>query len=174
MIMKLLNGFIPGHFKVIRQCVTFYRPVLNREWLVSACLSTLCLGFPRTLAQALALNNLYQLDLVISLNVPYETLRERLSDRWVHPASGRVYNLGFNPPRVKVSNSSSDIIISVIYSAWHLQFCGGLLIFLRAVLSFKFFSPHYLCQWLHGGCLSKGGNQMDNIFSHCTTATKSF
>ncbi|XP_029938284.1 adenylate kinase 4, mitochondrial [Salarias fasciatus] len=56
-------------------------------------------GFPRTLAQAVALNNLYQLDLVISLNIPYETLRERLSDRWIHPASGRVYNMGFNPPR---------------------------------------------------------------------------
>uniref|UniRef100_A0A3Q3VYH4 GTP:AMP phosphotransferase AK3, mitochondrial n=1 Tax=Mola mola TaxID=94237 RepID=A0A3Q3VYH4_MOLML len=56
-------------------------------------------GFPRTLSQAQALNNLFQLDLVISLNIPYETLRERVSDRWVHPASGRVYNMGFNPPR---------------------------------------------------------------------------
>ncbi|KAE8293950.1 Adenylate kinase 4, mitochondrial [Larimichthys crocea] len=58
-------------------------------------------GFPRTLAQAQALNSLYQLDLVISLNIPYETLKERLSDRWIHPASGRVYNMGFNPPRVQ-------------------------------------------------------------------------
>ncbi|KAG8003188.1 Adenylate kinase 4 [Nibea albiflora] len=58
-------------------------------------------GFPRTLAQAEALNSLHQLDLVISLNIPYETLRERLSDRWIHPASGRVYNMGFNPPRVQ-------------------------------------------------------------------------
>uniref|UniRef100_A0A8C6Q949 Adenylate kinase 4 n=1 Tax=Nothobranchius furzeri TaxID=105023 RepID=A0A8C6Q949_NOTFU len=58
-------------------------------------------GFPRTLAQAQALNNLYQLDLVISLNIPYETLRERLSNRWIHPASGRVYNMSFNPPRVQ-------------------------------------------------------------------------
>ncbi|CAI5637269.1 unnamed protein product [Oreochromis niloticus] len=58
-------------------------------------------GFPRTLGQALALNNLYQLDLVISLNIPYETLKERLSDRWIHPASGRVYNMGFNPPQVQ-------------------------------------------------------------------------
>lgn len=64
--------------------------------------TTFFLGFPRTHAQALALNNLYQLDLVISLNIPYETLRERLSDRWIHPGSGRVYNMGFNPPRVQV------------------------------------------------------------------------
>ncbi|XP_068599293.1 adenylate kinase 4, mitochondrial [Brachionichthys hirsutus] len=58
-------------------------------------------GFPRTLSQAKALHDLCQLDLVISLNIPYETLRERLRDRCVHPASGRVYNLGFNPPRVQ-------------------------------------------------------------------------
>ncbi|KAM9383811.1 adenylate kinase 4, mitochondrial isoform 1-T2 [Pholidichthys leucotaenia] len=63
----------------------------NHSWLLD--------GFPRTLAQARALNNLCQLNLVISLNIPYETLRERLSDRWIHPASGRVYNMGFNPPR---------------------------------------------------------------------------
>ncbi|XP_028300367.1 adenylate kinase 4, mitochondrial [Gouania willdenowi] len=58
-------------------------------------------GFPRTLTQASALNALYQLDLVISLNIPYETLRERLSDRWIHAGSGRVYNMGFNPPQVQ-------------------------------------------------------------------------
>lgn len=58
-------------------------------------------GFPRTLAQAQALEGVCRLDLVISLNIPYETLRERLSDRWIHPASGRVYNMGFNPPQVQ-------------------------------------------------------------------------
>ncbi|XP_053710842.1 adenylate kinase 4, mitochondrial isoform X1 [Synchiropus splendidus] len=58
-------------------------------------------GFPRTLSQAQALNSLYQLDLVISLNIPFETLKDRLSDRWIHPESGRVYNMGFNPPRVQ-------------------------------------------------------------------------
>lgn len=73
--------------------------------------SALCPGFPRTLAQAVALNNLYQLDLVISLNIPYETLRERLSDRWIHPASGRVYNMGFNPPRVQVSEAYIDVTV---------------------------------------------------------------
>ncbi|XP_003974456.2 adenylate kinase 4, mitochondrial [Takifugu rubripes] len=58
-------------------------------------------GFPRTLVQAQALNRLVQLDLVIILNVPYATLTERLSHRWIHPPSGRVYNMGFNPPRVQ-------------------------------------------------------------------------
>lgn len=63
----------------------------------------LFVGFPRTLVQAQALNRLVQLDLVIILNVPYATLTERLSHRWIHPPSGRVYNMGFNPPRVQVS-----------------------------------------------------------------------
>lgn len=58
-------------------------------------------GFPRTSGQAVALNAVCQMDLVISLNIPFETLRERLSDRWIHPASGRVYNMGFNPPCVQ-------------------------------------------------------------------------
>uniref|UniRef100_A0A3B4B1D6 Adenylate kinase active site lid domain-containing protein n=1 Tax=Periophthalmus magnuspinnatus TaxID=409849 RepID=A0A3B4B1D6_9GOBI len=58
-------------------------------------------GYPRTLRQAQALNDLYPPHMVISLNIPYETLRERLSDKWIHPASGRVYNMTFNPPRVK-------------------------------------------------------------------------
>ncbi|XP_068809558.1 adenylate kinase 4, mitochondrial isoform X2 [Struthio camelus] len=57
-------------------------------------------GFPRTLGQAEALDRICEPDLVISLHVPFETLKDRLSARWVHPASGRVYNMDFNPPHV--------------------------------------------------------------------------
>ncbi|XP_077189565.1 adenylate kinase 4, mitochondrial isoform X1 [Paroedura picta] len=57
-------------------------------------------GFPRTMGQAEALDKICELDLVISLNIPFETLKDRLSARWIHPASGRVYNMEFNPPRV--------------------------------------------------------------------------
>ncbi|KAK2543214.1 Ak4 [Columba livia] len=58
-------------------------------------------GFPRTLGQAEALDRICELDLVISLNIPFETLKDRLSARWVHPGSGRVYNMDFNPPQVQ-------------------------------------------------------------------------
>ncbi|NWS15709.1 KAD4 kinase, partial [Pachyramphus minor] len=58
-------------------------------------------GFPRTLGQAKALDRICELDLVISLNIPFETLKDRLSARWVHPGSGRVYNMDFNPPHVQ-------------------------------------------------------------------------
>ncbi|NXB48293.1 KAD4 kinase, partial [Leucopsar rothschildi] len=60
-----------------------------------------CPGFPRTLGQAKALDGICELDLVISLNIPFETLKDRLSARWVHPASGRVYNMDFNPPHTQ-------------------------------------------------------------------------
>uniref|UniRef100_A0A8C6R7G0 Adenylate kinase 3 n=1 Tax=Nannospalax galili TaxID=1026970 RepID=A0A8C6R7G0_NANGA len=57
-------------------------------------------GFPRTLVQAEALDRICDVDLVISLNIPFETLKDRLSRRWIHLPSGRVYNLDFNPPHV--------------------------------------------------------------------------
>ncbi|KAJ6669535.1 hypothetical protein lerEdw1_000083 [Lerista edwardsae] len=57
-------------------------------------------GFPRTVPQAEALDKVYPVDTVIDLDVPFETIRERLTARWIHPASGRVYNLDFNPPKV--------------------------------------------------------------------------
>jgi nucleoside-triphosphate--adenylate kinase len=61
-------------------------------------------GFPRTLAQAKTLTKAnLGLDRVINLNVPFDVIINRLKHRWVHPASGRVYNLEFNPPKVAVS-----------------------------------------------------------------------
>ncbi|EGW02087.1 adenylate kinase 4, mitochondrial [Cricetulus griseus] len=57
-------------------------------------------GFPRTLEQVEeeALDRIC--DLVINLNIPFETLKDLLSRRWIHPSSGSVYNLDFNLPQV--------------------------------------------------------------------------
>ncbi|XP_030625551.1 GTP:AMP phosphotransferase AK3, mitochondrial isoform X2 [Chanos chanos] len=57
-------------------------------------------GFPRTVAQAEALDTMCSVDTVINLNVPFDTIKERLTSRWVHLASGRVYNIDFNPPKI--------------------------------------------------------------------------
>ncbi|KAK2107208.1 hypothetical protein P7K49_016722 [Saguinus oedipus] len=57
----------------------------------------------QTLGQAEALDKICEVDLVVSLNIPFETLKDRLSRRWIHPPSGRVYNLDFNPPHVHVN-----------------------------------------------------------------------
>ena len=60
-------------------------------------------GFPRTLNQSKALDkHSLTVDRVISLNVPFEVIINRLKHRWIHPASGRVYNLEFNPPKIMV------------------------------------------------------------------------
>lgn len=58
-------------------------------------------GFPRTMEQAVALDESLQVDLVVDLNVPVDTIVERISDRWIHPASGRIYNYSYNPPKNK-------------------------------------------------------------------------
>ncbi|KAM5194709.1 GTP:AMP phosphotransferase AK3, mitochondrial [Mantella aurantiaca] len=57
-------------------------------------------GFPRTVPQAQALDNAHQINTVINLNVPFQTIKDRLTARWIHAASGRVYNTEFNPPKV--------------------------------------------------------------------------
>lgn len=58
-------------------------------------------GYPRTLPQANSLvENHVELDYVIQIKVPDEDLIQRLSGRRTHPASGRVYHVLFNPPKV--------------------------------------------------------------------------
>ncbi|KAJ8286606.1 hypothetical protein GJAV_G00041070 [Gymnothorax javanicus] len=57
-------------------------------------------GFPRTVKQAESLDEAYKVDSVINLNVPFETIKERLTSRWLHLPSGRVYNTNFNPPKI--------------------------------------------------------------------------
>ncbi|CAJ0744954.1 14683_t:CDS:2 [Entrophospora sp. SA101] len=69
----------------------------NENWLLD--------GFPRTLNQAIALDNNLKLNkqplnMVINLHVPEEVILQRIIDRWVHIPSGRVYNLSYDPPKI--------------------------------------------------------------------------
>lgn len=57
-------------------------------------------GFPRTVPQAEALEADVQIDYVLSLEVPSDEIVSRISDRWIHKQSGRVYSYKFNPPKV--------------------------------------------------------------------------
>lgn len=58
-------------------------------------------GFPRTLGQANALREAgITIDYVIEIYVPDEEILQRMQGRLVHPASGRVYHLQHNPPKV--------------------------------------------------------------------------
>ena len=59
-------------------------------------------GFPRTIAQAQALEDQgIRIDHVIEIKVPDEEIVQRLSGRRQHPASGRVYHIVYNPPKVE-------------------------------------------------------------------------
>jgi adenylate kinase len=58
-------------------------------------------GFPRTIPQAEAMKNAgVRIDYVLEIDVPDETIIERMGGRRVHVASGRTYHVRFNPPRV--------------------------------------------------------------------------
>jgi adenylate kinase len=58
-------------------------------------------GFPRTVPQAEALlATKIHIDCVLEIAVPDEEIIQRLSGRWVHPPSGRVYHTEYNPPAV--------------------------------------------------------------------------
>lgn len=58
-------------------------------------------GFPRTIAQADALKDEdIRIDHVVEIKVDDEEIVKRMSGRRVHPASGRVYHVEYNPPRV--------------------------------------------------------------------------
>ena len=58
-------------------------------------------GFPRTIAQAEAMKAAgVKLDYVLEIDVPFDSIIERMSGRRSHPASGRTYHVKFNPPKV--------------------------------------------------------------------------
>jgi adenylate kinase len=58
-------------------------------------------GFPRTIPQAEAMKKAnVAIDYVLEIDVPDRDIVERMSGRRVHPASGRIYHLKFNPPKV--------------------------------------------------------------------------
>ncbi len=58
-------------------------------------------GFPRTQGQADALRESgVEIDAVVDIEVDDDQIVRRMSGRRVHPSSGRVYHVEFNPPEV--------------------------------------------------------------------------
>ncbi|MGK2960291.1 MAG: adenylate kinase [Candidatus Malihini olakiniferum] len=59
-------------------------------------------GFPRTIIQADAMKEAgIKVDKVIELAVPNELIVDRIIGRRVHAASGRVYHVKYNPPKIE-------------------------------------------------------------------------
>jgi len=70
----------------------------NKHWILD--------GFPRTLGQGKLLNEhlraeLMPLTLLINVDVADDIILNRISERYVHLPSGRVYNSSFNRPKVE-------------------------------------------------------------------------
>ncbi|MDR1535920.1 MAG: adenylate kinase [Planctomycetota bacterium] len=59
-------------------------------------------GFPRTLAQAEAVRKAgFVLDAIVEIEVPDDSVVDRMSGRRVHLASGRTYHITHNPPKAR-------------------------------------------------------------------------
>ncbi|MFT7109206.1 MAG: adenylate kinase [Psychrobacter glaciei] len=70
-------------------------------------------GFPRTIPQAEAMIEAgVDIDYVVEIDVEDEEIVKRMSGRRVHPASGRIYHLIFNAPKVegKDDETGEDLI----------------------------------------------------------------
>ncbi|MDP4534959.1 adenylate kinase [Alkalimonas collagenimarina] len=73
-------------------------------------------GFPRTIPQADAMDEQgIVIDHVIEFDVPDDVIVERMAGRRVHPASGRVYHVVYNPPKVegKDDETGEELVIRV-------------------------------------------------------------
>nr|POE99552.1 gtp:amp phosphotransferase, mitochondrial [Quercus suber] len=57
-------------------------------------------GFPRNAAQATQLDGLLPINMVVHIHTPASIILDRICNRWIHPASGRVYNATYNAPKV--------------------------------------------------------------------------
>lgn len=74
-------------------------------------------GFPRTIAQAQALDKMLAdegacVTKVVELQVPDEVLEERICGRWIHKSSGRSYHVKFAPPKTMKLGSDGKPVAS--------------------------------------------------------------
>jgi len=53
-----------------------------------------------------------KLDVVLNLDVPFHVIIDRITGRWIHVASGRVYHNEFNPPKKKgIDDVTGDALV---------------------------------------------------------------
>ncbi|KDR81658.1 hypothetical protein GALMADRAFT_239746 [Galerina marginata CBS 339.88] len=91
------GGLLPDEM-VLKVVTSRLDALQNKHWILD--------GFPRTIGQAELFDAHLKkrntpLTLVVNLDVPDDVILSRISDRWVHLPSGRVYNMSYNRPRVQ-------------------------------------------------------------------------
>jgi len=84
---------------VIKLVLSHIRQAYNKSWLLD--------GFPRTTYQAQILQQTDPVEFVINLNVPTDLIVQRAKNRWIHLSSGRVYNIGFNEPKIPFKDDTT-------------------------------------------------------------------
>ncbi|MEM7097064.1 MAG: adenylate kinase [Pseudomonadota bacterium] len=70
-------------------------------------------GFPRTIPQAQAMKDAgVEIDAVVEIQVADDELVNRITGRRVHPGSGRVYHVTYNPPNLegKDNETGEDLV----------------------------------------------------------------
>ncbi|EED16889.1 adenylate kinase 2 [Talaromyces stipitatus ATCC 10500] len=72
----------------------------NRPPSIAPSASFILDGFPRTAVQAISLDRILPINFVVHLFTPPSVIISRITKRWVHAPSGRVYNTDFNPPKI--------------------------------------------------------------------------
>ncbi|KAH7889353.1 ADK-domain-containing protein [Phlebopus sp. FC_14] len=90
------GGLVPDDI-MIRVITSKLDAFHDKHWILD--------GFPRTLVQGKLLdthleNQNAPLSMVVNLDVADEVILSRISDRWIHLPSGRVYNMSYNRPKV--------------------------------------------------------------------------
>jgi adenylate kinase len=71
-------------------------------------------GFPRTVPQAIALDNMgVELDAVVSIEVPDENIVERMSGRRVCATCGASYHVSYNPSKDGVNCDNCNTALSI-------------------------------------------------------------
>lgn len=69
-------------------------------------------GFPRTIPQAKALDEIVNIEKVVSIEVPDDVCIQRISGRYVHKESGRTYNVYTYPKPQKMDLDENGKVIA--------------------------------------------------------------
>jgi len=91
------GGLLPDEL-VLKVVASRLDVLQKKHWILD--------GFPRTLGQAKLFDKHLRskqtpLTLVVNIDVSDDIILSRISDRWVHLPSGRVYNMSYNRPKVE-------------------------------------------------------------------------